>query len=332
MSRIPLTLACGAYDRTRALSEGTIQPDGIALNVMHLPVEEIFFRMVRFAEFDAAELSLSTYLLSLDDDARGRFIAIPVFPSRAFRHSAIYVHNDSGIERPEDLIGRTVGIPEYQVTAAVWIRGILAEHHGVPVESVQYRTGGLHEPGRIEKVRLHLPGSVSVEPIGPDQTLSHMLASGEIDALYSPRTPRSFINKQGQVRRLFADARDAEAQYFEKVGIFPIMHVVVIDRVVYENNRWAAQSLYKAFEQARVDCLSDIDDVVALRYMLPWLATEVESTRAIMGEDYWTYGLDERNVITLETLSRYSHEQSLARRAYRAEEIFAPETLAAVRI
>lgn len=332
MAGTPFTVACGRYDRTRALADGSIQPDGLALNVIHLPVEEIFFRMVKFGEFDAAELSLSTYLLSLDEDARGRFVAIPVFPSRAFRHSAIYVNSESGIERPEDLVGRTVGVPEYQVTAAVWIRGILAEHYGVPVDAVHYRTGGLHEPGRVEKVALDLPPSVSVSPIEPGKTLSDMLAHGEIDALYSPRAPRSLTEAGGRVRRLFADARRAEADYYRCTEIFPIMHIVAINRAVYERHRWVARSLQTAFERARVEAAAGIDDVTALRYMLPWLADEVDTTRAIMGTDYWTYGLDRLNVNTVETLARYSHEQFLACRPYGAAELFAPETLAAVQV
>ncbi len=332
MTGMPLTLACGDYDRTRRLADGTIKPDGLELNVIQLPVEEIFFRMVRFGEFHAAELSLSSYLLSLDEQARGRFIAIPVFPSRAFRHNGVYVNGDSGIERPEDLVGRTVGIPEYQVTAAVWIRGILAEYHNVPVDSVRYRTGGLHQPGRVEKIRLNLPDTVSVTPIGDTQVLSDMLASGEIDALYSPRAPRSLRAGDGRVRRLFADPRLVEAEYFRRTSIFPIMHVIVIDHAVYQQNRWIATSLQKAFERARAAVVAQIDDVTALRYMLPWLAEEVRSTQAIMGTDYWTYGLDPLNINTVETLARYSSEQSLARRLYRADEIFAAETLAAVHV
>ncbi|MGB8405619.1 MAG: ABC transporter substrate-binding protein [Mycobacterium sp.] len=332
MTGMPLTLACGDYDRTRRLADGSVKPDGLELNVIQLPVEEIFFRMVRFGEFHAAELSLSSYLLSLDDEAHGRFVAIPVFPSRAFRHSAIYVNADAGIERAEDLVGRTVGIPEYQVTAAVWIRGILAEYHHVPVDSVRYRTGGLHQPGRVEKIRLSLPDAVSVTPIGDTQVLSDMLAAGEIDALYSPRAPRSLMAGDGRVRRLFADPRQVEEEYFRRTSIFPIMHVVAIDRAVYQQNRWIATSLQKAFEQARVAVAAQIDDVTALRYMLPWLAEEVRSTQAIMGTDYWTYGLDPLNVNTVETLARYSHQQSLARRPYRVDEIFAPETFAAVHV
>ena len=168
-----------------------------------MTIEEIFFRMARFREFDAAEMSLSSYLVSLSAGESAPFIAIPVFPSRSFRHSGIYVHTGSGISRPEHLVGRTVGVAEYQLTANVWIRGILADQYGVPVSSVRYRTGGLHQPGRPEKLAVTLPPDVEVAPIGPGQTLSDMLAAGEIDALYTPRTPRSFADGHPQVVRLF---------------------------------------------------------------------------------------------------------------------------------
>jgi len=328
---VPLTLACGDYDRTRALHEGSVVPEGIALTTLRLPVEEIFFRMARFREFDAAELSFSSYLLTLDDKGVGPFVAIPVFPSRSFRHNGIYVHTGSGITTPADLAGRVVGVPEYQVTAAVWIRGILAEHHGVPVSAVHYRTGGLHEPGRVEKVTLNLPPEIDVRPIEPDRTLSDMLVAGEIDALYSPRSPAPFVARRPEVRRLFPNFREVESAYFARTGIFPIMHVIALRREVYEANRWLARSLTKAFDAARRDAMRGIDETAALRYMLPWLADEVERTRAILGDDWWTYGAD-ANRNTIDTLVGYSHDQGLARRRYAVEELFAPETLDVVRV
>lgn len=321
---VPLTLACWDYDRTEPLRDGRIRPDGIDLTYLSLPVEETFFRMARFREFEAAELSLSSYVLTLFRDAP--FVALPVFPSRAFRHNGIYVHAGSGIERPEDLAGRVVGVPEYQVTAAVWIRGILAEHHGVPVPSVRYRTGGLHEPGRVEKLRFDPPEGTEIAPIPPDRTLAEMLVTGEIDALYSPRTPRPLLTGDPRVRRLFADPAAAEADYFARTGIFPIMHVVVLRRDVYERRPWVAGSLCKAFEQARQETLRRMDETAASRYLLPWLYAEVERTRRAMGADFWTYGLD-GNEAVLRTFLRYSHEQGLAERLLEPAELFAPETL-----
>jgi len=326
MSRLRLTLACGDYDRTRALHEGSISPEGIDLVCLRLQVEDIFFRMARFAEFDAAELSLSSYLISMADDGPGRFVAIPAFLSRSFRHSGIYVNEASGITRPEDLVGRTVGVAEYQLTANVWIRGLLAEHHGVPVASVRYRTGGLHSPGRAEKIRLSLPADIDIAPIPAGRTLSDMLADGELDAVYSPRAPQCFRARRPGVRRLFSDVRAAETAYYRSTGIFPIMHVVVLRRDVYEAHRWAARSLFRALVAARDEAWSGMDETASLRYMLPWLATELDEARAVLGNNYWSYGLA-GNERALATLIGYSHAQGLARRAFAPAELFAPETL-----
>jgi len=327
---VPLTLACERYDRTEALRDGRVRPAGVDLTYLPQQVEETFFRMARFGEFDASEMSLSSYVVSL---TRGDapFVALPVFPSRLFRHSGIYISAASGIERPEDLVGRQVGVAEYQLTANVWIRGILADRHGVPVESVVYRTGGLHQPGRPEKLAVRLPSDIRIKPIDADQTLSEMLATGEIDALYTPRTPASFTAADGRVRRLFDPAGPAEVDYFRATGIFPIMHVVVLRRDVYERNRWLARSLYDAFCQAKRLCEENIEETAAARYMLPWLHDEVARTKSILGEDYWPYGLD-RNLETLRTFLRYSHEQGLAGRLLEPEELFAPETLEETRV
>lgn len=323
---VPITLACERYDRTEALRDGRVRPAGVDLTYLAQPVEETFFRMARFQEFDAAELSLSSYVVSLTRDAP--FVAIPVFPSRLFRHSGIYVAADSGIEKPQDLVGKQVGIAEYQLTANVWIRGILADRHDVPVESVVYRTGGLHTPGRKEKLAVELPAGVRVEPIGPSQTLSEMLATGELDAVYSPRTPESFTRGDAGVRRLFDPAGPVEAEYFAQTGIFPIMHVVALRREVYERNRWLARSLFDALSEAKQLCEEGIGETAAARYLLPWLHDEVARTKSLLGEDYWPYGLD-RNVEVLRTFLRYSYDQGLATRRLEPAELFAPETLEA---
>lgn len=319
------TMACRAYDRMEPLRDGTVRPGGAELNFLDLPVEETFFRMLRFGEFDIAELSLSSYVLTLD---RGSpFVAIPVFPSRAFRHSAIYVRADSPLTDPSELAGGTVGVPEYQITAAVWIRGILAEHHGVGVAEVRYRTGGLDAPGRVEKLALSLPPDIEVTPIGPGETLSRLLLDGELDAVYSARNPGPFNTPDGGgIRRLFPDPEAVERAYLARTGIFPIMHTLVIRREVYQRNRWLARELVKACERAKRVGLAGLNETASLRYALPWLWAEVERTRRAMGEDWWPYGL-EPNRPALETFLRYSHEQGLAARRYDPEELFAPETL-----
>ena len=330
MSKLQLTLACWNYDRTRALLEGRVTVDGVDLNYLNLPVEETFFRMLRHREFDAAEMSLSSYTLSLFRD-NPPFIAIPVFPSRMFRHSCIYVHADSGIREPKDLPGKRVGSPEYQMTAPVWIRGILSDEYGVPVTGPDYFTGGEEQPGRPEKLALSLPPEFRLQPIPATKTLSKMLESGEIDALYTARAPSTFGNGSGRVRRLFQDYLPVERDYYLKTKIFPIMHTVVIRREVYEKNRWVAQSLAKAFALAKQDTYEDLHEMGALKMTLPWLVAHVEETEKLLGRDFWPYGL-EPNRHVLQTFLRYSYEQGLAKRLLAPAELFAPESLESFKI
>lgn len=318
MTMLSLTFACESYDRIRALQDGRVRPEGIDLNILALPVEETFYRQARYREFDVSEMSLSSYLLTLDSDDPP-FVALPVFPSRMFRHQSIYVNTGSGIAAPADLIGKRVGVPEYQLTAVVWQRGILAEHHGVPVESVRYFTGGMEQPGRSEKIRLRLPPEISVTPIGPGQTLSALLADGELDAVYAAGEPAGF-GRLPRIGRLFEDFQSAEVDYYRTTGIFPIMHVVVVRRTLYERHPWIARSLTKAFDAALEVAYTDLAQRNALKVMLPWLARHLDETVAVLGPRYWDYGL-EANRHVLETFSRYSHEQGLAARPRRAEEI-----------
>ena len=322
MARLQLTFACGDYDRTRALEEGTVRPDGIDLTYLRLPVEETFFRMLRHREFDVAEMSLSSYVKSMDADP-SPFVALPVYTSRQFRHAGIFVNADAGIDKPEDLRGKVVGTPEWQLTANVWIRGTLADRYGVPVDSVEYRTGGQETPGRVEKAAVDLGERVRIFPIPAGKTLAAMLADGEIDAFQGPRVPSSFV-PGGSVRRLFPDPVAAEKQYFADTGIFPIMHVVVVRRDVYERHPWVAQSLTKALALAKEKAMAELYDASALRFMLPWLIPGLEEARALLGEDYWSYGL-QANEKVLSTFLGYHHEQGLSRRRYEPVELFAPE-------
>jgi len=330
MSKLKLTFACWNYDRTRALMDGSIQPDGIALNYLNLPVEETFFRMLRHQEFEMAEMSLSSYTVSMFREPRP-FVAIPIFPSRFFRHSCIYVNANAGIREAKDLIGKRVGNPEYQMTAPVWIRGILSDHYGVPVDSVTYYTGGEEEPGRSEKIRLDLPPNIKVQPIGPGQTLSKMLFDGEIDALYTARMPSSFLKGGGKVKRLFEDYEPVERNYFRETGIFPIMHTVALRRDVYEAHPWIAQSMMKALVASQQRCYEDLYETAALKTMLPWLTAHVEQAKREMGDDFWPYGF-EKNEATLRTFLRYSFEQGLSKRLLEPRELFAPQTLESFRI
>jgi 4,5-dihydroxyphthalate decarboxylase len=325
MSRRTLTLACAPYDRTLPLFDGRVQPEGIDLNVVLLRYEDTFWRMLRHQEFDVSEMSLSSYLMSMDRGAD--LVAIPVFLSRVFRHSSIYVNARSGIESAADLKGRRVGVPEYQMTAALWIRGILQHDYGVAPSEMKWFNGGLDEPGRVEKLTLNLPANISLTAIPDDKTLNEMLVKGELDALVTARPPSAFVRGDPAVRRLFRDSKTEEINYYKKTGIFPPMHCVAFRRDVYERDRWIAQSMFKAFTVARRLCaLTDMWDG-HLRYALPFLHLAAEESIAIFGDtDPWRYGALE-NRHTIETLVQYSHEQGLIPRRYELEELFAKETL-----
>ena len=327
MAPLPITLACGPYDRTRALADGRVTVAGTELRYLPLDPEEIFFRMLNHGEFDVSEMSLATYVISRE--AGTPFVAIPVFPSRMFRHTGVYVNGDrmpggaDAAAAARALAGATVGVAEYQLTANVWIRGILAEHYGVPVASVRYRTGGLNAPGRHEKLAITLPPEIDIAPIPPGRTLSGMLAAGELDAVYSPRAPGSYGT--GSVRRLFADTRAEEERYYAATGIFPIMHVIVLRRRVYENNRWLARELLKSFTAAKQLAYDDLARTAALRVSLPFAHEEYERAVATMGADYWSYGI-EANRAVLSAFLRYAAEQHLISEIPETDSLFAAET------
>ncbi len=325
MSKIRMTLSCWEYDRTRALQEGKVQVEGVDLTYLPLHVEETFWRMLRYGEFDAAECSLNSYLMSRD---RGhpRLIAIPVFPSRFFRHSFIFINTDSGIEKPADLIGKRVGVPEYQITAAVWIRGILQHDYGVAPQKMKWFTGGAEDAGREEKLRPDLAGDIDIRWIGPEHTLSNMLEAGELDALICAHIPSPFVRQSPKVKRLFANFREVEKDYYRRTRIFPIMHTIVIREEVYEKQPWVAQSLYKAFEESKRVCEESIYKYSALKYMLAWSFADIEEQRELFGDQFWPYGLAPNRHV-LETLIQYSHEQGLIKKRPELNSLFAPSTL-----
>jgi 4,5-dihydroxyphthalate decarboxylase len=330
MTRLRLTFSCWDYDRTRALADGSVRPDGIDLVYLMQPVEETFFRMLRYREFDCSEMSLSSYVASLNND-NPPFIAIPAFPSRFFRHSCIFISAKSGVRKPGDLKGKRVGVPEYQMTAPVWIRGILSDDYGVKVTDVEHLSGGEEEPGRDEKLKLNLPKEIKVRPIGPTQTLSRMIADGEIDALVTARAPSTFQTQPDKVQRLFPAYVEQEKEYYRRTKIFPIMHTVVVRRDVYEKTPWVAQSLFKALVAAKAKAYELCNQTAAMPAMLPWFVAHVEEARREMGNDWWPYGLGPNRQV-LDTFLRYHHEQGLSKRRFAPEELFARETLESFKV
>jgi 4,5-dihydroxyphthalate decarboxylase len=294
---------------------GQIKPEGIDLHFTCLRPEETFERQVRHLEFDVSEFSLS-YLVFLRSRGDWPYVGIPVFLSRFFRHSCIYIHSHAGIERPQDLAGKTVGVPWYPMTAAVWMRALLQHEYDLAPDEMYWLYAQDVFPWTP-------PAGLSLERLAQGQSLEAMLESGEVAALFTARQPAPFRSGSPNVRRLFPNYRAMEEEYFRRTRLFPIMHTMIVRREIAEQYPWVPASLFNAFEQAKRMCYQDLHETDALRFTLPWLMDEAERTERVMGEDFWPYGLD-ANRHVVQSLIRYSHEQGLAAREIPIEEIFAP--------
>jgi 4,5-dihydroxyphthalate decarboxylase len=318
-------MGCCDYDRTRALFDGRVRVEGCELITAAIEPEEAFHRAFSFQEFDISEISISSHTLTT---ARGtnEYIGIPAFVSRLFRHSGIYIRTDRGIDSPAGLKGKTIGLPEYQITANVWIRGILQDDFGLKPESIHWRRGGLEEPGRLERSPLQLPASVELKQVADGKTLSGLLEAGELDGIISARAPSCFERGAPKVARLFPDYRATEEDYFRRTGIFPTMHIIGIRKSIVERHPWLPVSVFKAFQRAKELTTYELGQIGHLFVSLPWGVAEFEKARALMGDDYWSYGF-EPNRRVLETFTRYHHEQGLSARKVAPEELFAASTL-----
>ncbi|WP_144182750.1 ABC transporter substrate-binding protein [Elioraea rosea] len=319
-----LTLACVATDRTRPLIDGRVAVEGADLAFEPGEPETIFRRALREGAFAVTELSMSSHILTTTRGGAA-YTAIPIWPSRAFRHGAIFVRTDRGITRPEDLAGRTIGVPEYQMTAALWVRAILRSAHGVDTRTIRWRTGGLVQPGIDERLALSLPPGHDLAPIANGETLDALLASGGIDAYVGPRPPPC-IEKGAPVARLFADVRGAESAWFRATGFFPIMHCIAIRKDVAEANPGLPRALVRAFSEAKRLAEAELAQVNVLRVALPWAAEHWAETRALMGPDPWAYGFA-RNRAELATMIEAARDDGLIGRALAPEELFHPDTL-----
>jgi 4,5-dihydroxyphthalate decarboxylase len=323
MSKLQLSIALGDYDRTRALLDGSVQIDGVDPVCMTLSPEETFFRAFRGLEFDISELSFSSYLVK---HSRGEcpYIAVPVFLSRAFRHTSIYVRKDR-IKRPEDLKGKRIGLPEYQLTAHVWARAVLEDDFGVKPSDVHWVRGGIDTPGRPEKIKLQLPPDVRLENAPEGMTISGMLDRGEIDGFIAPRPPSGAALKNPNVGWLFDDPTATAKDYHRRTGVFPIMHVVGIKKELAAQHPWLPGAVLKAFTQAKAVALEKLADTSATKVTLPFVEEQLKAARDAMGEDYWSYGVA-ANIRTLETFVRHHHGQGLSGRLMKVEELFHPAT------
>ena len=321
MANISLSLAVGEYEHVRDLLSGEVRAEGIDIVPLRTPIEELLFRFMRFGEWQVSEMGLGPYAALL---SRGvpDMIAIPVFTSRVFRHSALYLRADAGIASPAGLAGRRIGVPEWGMTAAIYARALLQHVYGVDLRSIQWVQAGVNEPGRLDKLQLQLPG-FSITPM-PTRSLSELLLDGELDAIISARPPRPFLERDPRIKRAFDDLFDQEMNYWKATGVFPIMHLMVLRRDVYEQHRWAAMNLYQAFTEAKRRAMGRIRDATASHFPIPWLAHHVDLVRAQMGEDFWPYGI-EPNRKTLEAFCQFTHEQGVCARRLSVEEMFATE-------
>jgi 4,5-dihydroxyphthalate decarboxylase len=328
MSKLSLSVAVGPYDRTRALIDGSVQIDGVEPVCMTLPPEEIFFRALRHAEFDICELSLSSFTLKTAQGV-GPYVGMPAFVSRMFRHTSIWVRTDR-IKKPENLKGKRVGVPEYQLTANVWARAVLEEDYGVKPSDIHWIRGGIEDADRPEKISINLPKDVRLDNAPAGKSISRLLADGEIDGFIAPRPP-SLPRKTPDVGWLFPDPIATASDYFKRTGIFPIMHLVGVRRTLAEQHPWLPGAVFKAFSQAKDRAVDALADPAASKATVPFIEERIAEARALMGDDFWPYGL-EANRKTLEAFLRHHHAQGLSSRLVKPEELFHPGTLESFKI
>jgi 4,5-dihydroxyphthalate decarboxylase len=326
---VPLTIATTDYDHVRDFAAGLVRAEGIDATFLTLPIEEMFFRFTNFREWEVSELSMGRYVsfVSQNDPS---LTAIPVFPSRVFRHSSIYVRRDGPVKAPGDLKGRRVGIPEWAQTASIYARGFLTHEYGVQLADVEWHQTGVNQPGRPEPVQLKLPPGVRYVPRS-DKSLTALLLAGEIDAAITARAPEAFERGDPNIVRLFPDYRQVEQAYWRKTGIFPIMHVIAMRRDVFDRHPWAATNLFKAFDEAKRRSVARVLDVGAARVPIPWGFAHAADARTVFGEDFWPYGI-EPNRTTLAAFLQFAHEQGVCHRLVGVDELFPPQFRASFKV
>ena len=329
MGKLELSVAVGDYDRTRALIDGTVAIDGVDPIFMTLVPEEIFFRAFRAAEFDICELSLSSYTVKTAQD-NCPYVAVPAFVSRAFRHTAIYVRTDR-VKQPQDLKGRKVGLPEYQLTANVWARALLEDDYAVKPADIHWIRGGIEEPGRPEKLAIKLPPGVRLDNAPEGATISGLLEAGEIDGFIAPRPPALVEKGHPNIGWLFPDPVAVAKDYFKRTGFFPIMHVIGIRRTLAEKHPWLPGAVFKAFEQAKAIGVEKLSDTSATKVTLPFVEEALKNARTLMGEDFWSYGVGPNRKVLDYFLGQH-HAQGLSLRRVAVDELFHAATYEAFKL
>jgi 4,5-dihydroxyphthalate decarboxylase len=322
VSNIQLSMAIGNYDHVGDLVNGRVRPEGIDLTPMDLPIEEIFFRMFSFAEWDISEFSMAKYV-SLVGTGTAPFRAIPVFPSRVFRQSAIYIATGASIREPKDLAGRRIGVPEWTQTAGIYARAFLQHQCGLSLADIHWVQAGVNQPGRTEKVELSLPDGVKIERVS-DRSLNEMLLAGDLDGIISAREPASFQDGDPRIARLWPDYRPVEESYYRETGVFPIMHVIVIKNETLSRHPWVAMNLLRAFDEAKTNSLRRLSSIVNSPVAIPWSRQAYQRAQEVLGDDFWPYGIAP-NRQTLDAFLQYCYEQGATQRRVAVEELFPRE-------
>jgi 4,5-dihydroxyphthalate decarboxylase len=319
---VSITIATTEYDHVHDFSSGAVRAVGLSPTWLTLPIEEIFFRFVRYREWDVSEISMAKYV-SIIANGESDLIAIPVFPSRVFRLSSIYVRSDSALREVSDLRGKKVGVPEWAQTAGVYSRGWLTDEARIPLRDIDWYQAGVNQAGRIEKVKLFLPEGVRHTSV-PERTLTEMLLNGDLDAVFTAHPPTPFEEGKPGIVQMVADYRTQEEAYFRRTGIFPIMHTIAIKKEVFKRHPWVAKNLYNAFEQAKDNSVRRAMDFNASRFPLPWAPAYAREMQGIFGE-LFPYGI-EKNLTTLKSFLRFAFEQGVCSRLVSVEELF-PESV-----
>ena len=332
LNPLPLTLALGAYDHTRDVTDGTVRVEGVQLRTLDLPIEEIFYRFTLHREWDASEMSMGKYIALRSQDDQS-VMALPVFISRAFRHSMFYVREGGAIQRPEDLHGKRIGIPEWAQTAGIYGRGYLSDYVGVKLASIEWVQAGVNEAGRQEKVKLKLPEGIRYRNV-PDRSLNDMLLAGEIDAVMSARPPAALGRG---IMRLMPDSQSLEEQYFKDTRIYPIMHSLVLKSAVLDAHPWVGMNLVKAFLEAKTRSIARLSDVTASHAPVAWMDSYASRMRSIFGDDFFPYGIGtehggEINRATLTAFLKFGFEQGVCHRLLDVEELFPKQVLASYKV
>jgi len=329
MRKLPLTVAFSDYDHVRDLASGRIEPEGIELTWLTLSIEEIFYRFTVYRDWDVSEMSMGKYVAMLASGDTS-LTAIPVFPSRIFRHSSLFIRRDGTVRAPADLKGKRVGLPEWAQTAAIYSRGFLIHQFGLKLQDIEWVQAGVNQPGRRDKVPQQLPAGTRYRT-EPEKTLDGMLLSGEVDAILSAHPPHSFETGDPRVCRMFENFVEIETQYYRDTGIFPIMHVVALRRPVIEATPWVAMNLFTAFAAAKRNSVARALESTAPRFPIPWVFETTRRAQELFGEDHWPYGVA-ANRTTLEAFLDYAHEQGVCQRRLALDELFPASVASSFRV